>query len=63
MHFHPRIHQVRSFNRNIAVNFWWDSNWITHSDDMWEKECRPTFDSAVTADKLTPIGIEAMEFV
>ena len=45
-----RLYQVRSFNRNIGVSFWWG----TAAKQMVDLDlCRETPDLNMTVDKIT----------
>ena len=48
-----RIHQVRSYDRNIAVNVWWDSHKGSKVDTS---QCPDKFDPGMTLDKVPFAG-------
>ncbi|KAK7108102.1 hypothetical protein V1264_015897 [Littorina saxatilis] len=46
------IHQVRSFNSNVAVNFWWDHYSSSDLLDRDEAVCQGQCDRSLTLDKV-----------
>jgi len=53
-----RIHQVRSYNRNIAVNIWWNS-FKNEAIDL--EKCDKEFDPTLTLDNVVTTGMDGLE--
>ena len=53
-----RIHQVRSYDRNIAVNVWWDA---FKSKDLDLEKCDSEFDPEWSLERVHLTGFNDLE--